>query len=182
MKNLLAISKKGIIFISAAIMIIAGVLVIGLPNSSDGHDMGGDTTYTKYVTIPILNNTGQTLTISRLYVKVPDQCYYSMMSWKNETRVFEIRFSDDNIFGDADDTVVYTATSGNCCCSRIGCTGGTTQTFTTNYDFSGAKVWCRVKLNREVDTRPSGTYTVTYHFGFPGEAVDARSNTETFPL
>ncbi|MBU4287566.1 MAG: hypothetical protein KKI12_05265 [Proteobacteria bacterium] len=179
MKNLLAISKKGIIFISAMLILLAGGLVIGLPSIYS--DMGGTTTYTKYVTIPILNNTGQTLTISKMYVRVPDECYSGHMSRLNETRVFEIRFSDDNTFGNADDTVVYSASSGNCCCNRTACYGET-QTFTTNYDFSNAKVWCRVTLNREVDTRPAGTYTVTYSYGFPGEATNARSNTETFPL
>ena len=188
MKNLSAISKKGIIVISAAIMIAAGALIAVLPKSSDGCGHGDATgSYTKYVTIPMLNNTGQTLTISKLYIKVPDECYctkYKMGSctqWGNETRVTEIRFSDDNILGDEDDTVVYTASSGKCCCKHVDCSGAP-QTFTTNYDFSGAKVYCRITLNREQDTRPAGTYTVTYWFGFPGEATDARNNTVTFPL
>ncbi|MBU4286914.1 MAG: hypothetical protein KKI12_01940 [Proteobacteria bacterium] len=187
MKNLSAISKKGIIFISAMLILLAGGLVIGLPNSSDGCGHGDATgSYIASVIIPILNNTGQTLTISRLYIKVPDDCctksmHGSCKEWNDETRVTEIRFSDNNTFEDGDDTVVYTATSGNCCCSNANCNGAT-QTFSTNYNFSGTKVWCRVKLNMEGSTRPTGTYTVTYHFGFPTEDPNARNNTETFDL
>jgi len=185
MKNLLAISKKGIIFICAAIMITAGVLIAVLPNSSDGHGMDGmDSAYTKYVTIPILNNTGQRLTISRLDIKVPGECYEGKMDkMYNETRVSEIRFSDDNVFGDADDTVVYTSTSGNCCCSRAGC--GPQPYNITNYSFSDAKAWCRVKLNSDIAST-DGAYTVTYSYRFPDDDVDdpltLRSNELTFIL
>ncbi|MBA3016615.1 MAG: hypothetical protein KJ550_05475 [Proteobacteria bacterium] len=184
MKNLLAISKKGIIFIFAAIMITAGVLIAVLPNSSDGCGGGGMGSYTKYVTIPTLNNTGQTLTISKMYVKVPGECSTQCGKEENETRVKEIRFSDDNTFGDADDIVVFSTSSGECCCSKTGC-NGKQHSFNMNdnkYDLSGAKVWCRITLRRDHNSRPTGTYTVTYYFGFPGEATDARNNTETFNL
>jgi len=176
MKSLYRMPKKGIIIISAVAMIMAGALVAVLPHSSDGCGHGGMGDHTEYVYIPILNNTGQKLTISKIYLKVPGECREGKMSRQyNETRVSSVEF---------DGTQVYSSSSGNCCCSNPDC-NGETHSFNQNgneYDFSSSKVLCKITIERDEDERPNGTYTVKYWFGFPGEATDANENTMTFPL
>ena len=171
------ISKKGIIIVSAVAMIMAGALVAVLPPSSDGCGHGGHGSYTKYVYIPILNNTEQTLTISKIYFKVPGECYEGGKhhTQYNETRVSSVEFGGTQLFA---------SSYGNCCCSNPDC-NGVECSFNQNgneYDFSSSKVLCKITIKRDENNRPTGTYTVKYWFGFPGEATDANTNTLTFDL
>ena len=70
--NLSAISEKGIIFISAVIMIMAGAFVTLLPSTLRACDHGDMGEGTSYVHVPILNNTGETLTIHKMFIDTPN--------------------------------------------------------------------------------------------------------------
>ncbi|MBU4185400.1 MAG: hypothetical protein KKC23_04235 [Proteobacteria bacterium] len=196
MKNLSALSKKGIIIISAMLILLAGGLVIGLPSiysDGGGGGMGGHKcgqqgpveSGISYVNIPILNNHHpKILTITKVYIAAPaSPCYEEtsgMMSSycrsASETRVKEIKFGD----AIASYSTSAHSNEGYCCC--IGSThhdDGHLYTLDTNYSFSGAKVLCRVTL--DVATAPSGLYTVTYYFTIEGVSGE-KSNTITFSL
>lgn len=176
MKNLSAISKKGIIFISAVSMIIAGALVALLPSTSRAHmssgSMGSDT---GYVHVPILNNTGKTLTIRSMFIDVPNYSYYSMGQWRDgEVRVKAIYF---------DGVSYYTTSTSYSHCHRY---GDIPEKYInhTDYTFSGTKVECKIAIDLDNPTSGSGTdkeYTIRYYFRYAGDEAD-RMNEIKFNL
>lgn len=177
MKNLSAISKKGVIVISAVIMIIAGALVVLLPSTSRAHMsksfMGsGD----GCVYVPILNNTGETLTIRGMYIDTPDYTYYHHHEWVDgELRVKAITFAGVNFYSET--------TSGYSHCHRHG--DVPEKIINHNYyAFSGTKVECIITFDVDQDDLPSGTYTIRYYFKYDDDAEEAedRTNTVTFTL
>ncbi|MBU4258419.1 MAG: hypothetical protein L6406_00080 [Desulfobacterales bacterium] len=185
MKNLSAISKKGIIFISAAIMITAGVLIALSPSTSramtgmtgtsgDGGKMGnpgwgsvrtsgsgGD------IHVPILNNAGETLTIRGMYIDTPGA---------DELRVRTICF-----VGEVDNS--YEAGSSGYSQRRNGQTSEPNRIISFDsdnyYGFENAKVECQITFDN--DPLPPGIYTIEYYFRFEGDTED-RMNEVTFNL
>ena len=193
MKGLSRISKKGVILISAVIMIMAGALVVVLPHSSEGcggggcrGGHGGQDSYTSYVNVPILNNTGKTITITKMYVKVPDVLVCvewkgcgDCKTWSDEARVKDIYFGGT---GGPTGTNVFSTDSTHCCCKKCG--GYTYESEFDPYDFTGAKVLCTFSL--DVNPAPSGSetdkeYTIRYYFRYAGDTED-RTNEVTFNL
>lgn len=194
MKSLSIISKTNIFTISA-IVLIAGVLTLGfyaICNSSmDGSDCdtscgkSGETTASNaYINIPIINNHfPTTVTITQIHVEVPgDFCYGEEYEPEgmgcghicrcvagSETRLKEIKFGY---------TVAFSTTNSYCVCRNPVHTGHT-FVLDSNYSFSGAKVLCRLTL--DVDTAPSGLYTVIYYYTLP-ESGTVRENTLTFTI
>jgi len=159
MKNLLAISKKGIIFISAAIMITAGVLIAVLPSTSDGcGESSGCRSYSSSVDIPLVNNHyPKVARISMIYIEVSGECHPS--NHNDDIRVKVISFGG---------TAYYDRTDGvsHCCC-RNQCKGYE-YTLDTPYNFSTAKATCTVIL--DVATAPSGEanpYTIKCYYEVP---------------
>jgi len=190
-KSLSRISKKGIIIISAVIMIMAGVLVAVLPSPSDGCGGGsckgghhGHNDDTSYVNVPILNNTGKTITITKMHIVVPGECVCTKTKgdgtckeWSGEVRVKDIYFGGT---GGPTGTNVFSTDDTECSC-RVTCEGYTSE-FNQNggkYDFTGIKVLCTISL--DVNPAPTGEYTVTYYFTIEGDP-EMKSNTITFTL
>ena len=188
MKNLLAISKKGIIVISAVIMIMAGALVALLPSTlrACGHgDMG---TGTSYVHVPILNNTGETLTIREMFIDTPD-IPYVCKEWKkdpvcsgeckkteDEMRVKAISFGGTNCYAET-----Y---SGHSHCHKHASSQDIedkTIPLDTYYPFEGSKVECKIAFDVCPDDLPSGSYMIRYYFRYAGDTED-RTNTVAFDL
>ena len=184
MKNLSAISKKGIIVISAVIMIMAGTFVALLPSTlrACGHgDMG---TGTSYIHVPILNNTGETLTIREMFIDTPD-IPYVCKEWKsgnictgeckkteNEIRVKAISFGGTDYY--------TTGTSGYSHCHKHG-EDPLKIINHTDYPFSGAKVECKIAFDVCPYDLPSGSYTIRYYFRYAGDTAD-RMNEIKFNL
>ena len=200
MKNLLAISKKGIILVSAVFITIAGLMLAVLPSiyapsvyacSGDGgtggdgsrngycgglHEAGPDSGYVK---IPILNNHyPKKVTISKVEISVPGgECYSQSQGMGKMMMIhwYNTKIVKQIKFGD---TVVFSDDNGLCTCAKH----PVNFTFNQNggkYEFSTPKVVCRVKLDWA--PVPSGTYTVTYYFTIEGVSGE-KSNTVTFSL
>lgn len=194
MKHLSVFSKKYIIAIST-IIFTAGALIFGLsaicisaggPGPGPGvHGCGQQgpvKSSSSYVNIPILNNHyPKTVSITKVYLAVPAiPCYeetdhlghgtgYCFSA--SETRVKQLKFGD---------TVTYSHINGYCCC--IGSphhSDGYTHNNDTDYTFSGAKVLCRISLDKI--TAPSGNYIVTFFYTIEGDSTE-RSNQLTFTI
>jgi len=181
MKNLAAISKKGIIVISAVAMIMALAFVAILPSTSQACGGGGTGEGTSYVNVPILNNTGKTMTIRRMFIDVPNVtnvCKRWMHSTckesDDELRVKEIYFGG---------VTYYTAGStGHSHCHRYGNDPDKTITLDTvdsiaGYPFSGTKVKCKIAFDVIEDDLPTGSaeekeYTIRLYFRFDGDTED----------
>ena len=186
MKNLSAISKNGIIVISAVIMIMAGALVALLPSTSRACGSGDIGEGTSYVHVPILNNTGETLTIHKMFIDVPDVtnvckrwmdsiCTGTCKKWEDEMRVKAIYLGGVNY---------YTSTSGYSHCHKHG-EDPLKIIDHTDYTFSGAKVECKIALDVCPYDLPKGSgtdkkYTITYYFTINGGPE--KSNMVTFNL
>ena len=175
MKNLSAISKKGIIVISAVIMIMAGAFVTLLPSTSRACGGGGMRSETGYVHVPILNNTGETLTIRSMFIDVPDYSYYYHHAWVDgEVRVKAIYF---------DGVSYYTTSTGSSHCRRWG-DHQDKYIDHTDYAFSGTKVECKIAIDLNDPTSGPGTdkeYTIKYYFRYSGDTED-RTNEIKFNL
>ncbi|MCG2757839.1 MAG: hypothetical protein L6263_05345 [Desulfobacteraceae bacterium] len=181
MKNLPAISIKGIV-ISAVIMIIAGALVVLLPSTSRAHMSSGMGDGTAYIHVPILNNTGETLTIRRMYIDVPDignvckrwkmsaVCSGQCMSSDDEIAVKTIKFDGVTYFTEGSGAASH--------CRRWGDIADKILDI-TDYTFSGESVECQIALDVCPADLPSGTYNIRYYFRYTGDSVD-RTNTVTF--
>jgi hypothetical protein len=189
MKSFSIIPKPGIFTISA-IFLIAGVLTLGfyticnsLVCDSTCGKSGEVTTLNAYINIPIINNNfPKTATITKVHVEVPaSPCvgeqydppgagtgHLCRCIVGTETRLKEIRFGD---------TVAFSASTSYCVCRDS--TAHTGHTFALDYSFSGAKVLCRLTL--DVDTAPSGLYTVIYYYTLTGDETE-RSNELTFTI
>jgi hypothetical protein len=196
MKSFSIIPKPGIFTISA-IVLIAGVLTLGFYTICDSHvcdstcgKSGEVTALNAYINIPIINNNfPKTATITKVRVEVPgDFCYGAEYEPEgaghgyvcrcvvgSETRLKEIRF----IRFEDDYTVALSASSSYCVCRNPIHYDTNTFVLDTNYSFSDAKVLCRLTL--DVDTAPSGLYTVIYSYTLPGSGT-VRENTLTFTI
>ncbi|MBW2570272.1 MAG: hypothetical protein JRE47_13145 [Deltaproteobacteria bacterium] len=173
MKSLSAISKKGMIVIPAVIMIIAGGLVALLPSASQAMNGGGwgklrSGSGSGDIHVSILNNTGEVLTIRKMYINTPGD---------DELRVRAIYF-----VGEVNNS--YTAGSYAYSQKR---NGQTTEdlnkiiSFDNDYGFSNAKVECIIKFDNQFI--PSGTYNLKYYFKYDDDAATTdRTNTVTFNL
>ena len=189
--SLSATSKRGIILISAAIMIIAGALVVLLPSTSRacGPGMKGDGS--SYVHVPILNNTGETLTIRRMFIDVPDVfdvckkwkhhnvCSGECSNLENEMRVKAISIGGTDCYTAGVDPTSH--------CHRHGENGDHPDKYldlTTYYEFSGTldeNVECKITFDVCPADLPSGTYTIKYYFRY-SEDTENRENTVSFDL
>ena len=186
MKNLSAISKNGIIVISAVIMIMAGALVVLLPSISLSHMSSGMGDGSAYVHVPILNNTGETLTIRRMYIDTPD-IGSVCKKWKQSPVCSgECMKSEDTISVktiDFDGVNRYTSTTGSPCHRH--CRGDIADKILDlspdYYTFSGESVECQIELDVCPADLPSGTYTIRYYFRYSGDTED-RENTVSFDL
>jgi hypothetical protein len=200
MKSSNIIVKKGIIF-TTVIIFICGALTLGFPvicsamgpGPGPGGPRGGHHEHnsdTSYVNVPILNNTGKTITITKMYISVPGECYeydpghgHGSPYQVGEIRVKDIYFGGTT--GEPDGTIVFSTDSTYCSCKNT-CNGYTSE-FNENsnkYDFTGAKILCKIAL--DVNPAPSGTganneYTITYSFTIEG-VEGLKSNTVTFNL
>lgn len=136
-----------------------------------------------YVNIPILNNHHPAIvTITQLHIEVPavpcEEEQYAddhghnkcRCNTSTETRLKEIKFGD---------TVAFSAGTSYCVCTGSADHTGHTFSLDTNYNFSDAKVLCRLTL--DVATSPSGLYTVIYYYTLPGSGT-VRENTLTFTI
>ena len=180
MKNLSAISKKGIILVSAVIMIMAGAFVALLPSTSRacGHEKMGKGT--SYVHVPILNNTGETLTIRSMFIDTPNvtnvwKGWSGSKEYDDELRVKAISFGGTNY---------YTAAStGHSHCHKHASEQDIIDKTIDHddYTFSGTKVECKIAFDVIQDELPSGTYTIRYYFRYSGDTED-RMNTVSFDL
>ena len=182
MKNLSAISKKGVIVISAVIMIMAGAFVALLPSTSRACPKDGMGSGTGYVHVPILNNTGETLTIRNMYIDTPD--YQTCINWHHhecqqwvdgELRVKAITFDGVSFYSET--------SSGYSHCHRHGDVPEKIINH-NDYEFSGTSVECIITFDVDQDDIPSGTYTIRYYFKYDDDAEEApdRMNTVTFNL
>ncbi|MBU4258420.1 MAG: hypothetical protein L6406_00075 [Desulfobacterales bacterium] len=184
MKNLSAISKKGIIVISAVSMIMAGAFVALLPSTSRACGGGDVGDYTSYVHVPILNNTGKTMIIFKMFIDGPDVGIYKMHSWTKELRVKAITFggvsyytaavgstvdSHCHRYSSADDIIDKTIT--------LDTVGGI-----AGYPFEDSKIECKIAFD-VVEADLSGDYTIILHFRFDNDEVGTeRTNEITFTL
>lgn len=193
MKNLSAISKKGIIVISAVIMIIVGALLALLPSTSQACGTPGMGERTSYVNVPMLNNTGKTMTIRSMFIDTPNVTNVCKR-WMHNT----CKTSDDELrvktisFGGV---TYYTAGStGHSHCHRYGSAqdivdktiGLDTVGGTVGYPFSGTKVKCKIAFDVIEDELPTGTgaakeYIIKLYFRFDGDTED-RMNEIKFNL
>lgn len=183
MKRLPMISKKGVI-ICAMVMIIAWAFVALLPSTSLSHMSGGMGEGTSYIHVPILNNTGEDLTIRRMYIDTPDignvckrwmgstPCSGTCKSSGDEISVKTIDFDGVNY---------YTGTTGAPCHRQKWGDIADKILDITNYEFSGAKVVCRIAFDVCPADLPSGSYMIRYYFRYSGDTED-RTNTVTFNL
>ncbi|MBU4185399.1 MAG: hypothetical protein KKC23_04230 [Proteobacteria bacterium] len=170
MKNLSAISKNGMMVISAVIMIMAGALVALLPSTSQACGGGSMRSETGYVHVPILNNTGETLTMREMFISVPNLSGCG----NNEIRVKAIYF---------DGVSYYTTSSGSSHCNRWGNDPDKTINH-TDYTFSGTKVECKIAIDLDNPISGPGAdkeYTIRYYFRYAGDAAD-RMNEIKFNL
>lgn len=198
MKNLLAISKKGIILVSAVFITIAGLMLAVLPSVYAGHggqdgSGGGSRGYgcggrhqagsdEVYVKIPIVNNHyPKGVTISEVKISVPGECVYEPRGpgenapsyWYDTKIVREIKFGDTTVFSD---------TGGLCTCENHPVTFTVDDPDEDSYDgykFSTTDVVCRVRL--DWDNVPTGLYIITYYYRLPGDTTD-REQELTFSL
>ena len=180
MKNLSAISKKGIIVISAVIMIIAGALLALLPSTSQACGGGGGMrSETGYVHVPILNNTGETLTIRSMFIDVPN--YEVCHKWHSGTCVEWEEIRVKAIYFDG--VSYYTTSTGSSHCRRWG-DHQDKYIDHTDYTFSGTKVECKIAIDLNDPISGSGTdkeYTIRYYFRYAGDTAD-RMNEIKFNL
>jgi hypothetical protein len=196
MKSMAIFSKKNIISISA-IIFICGALSLGLPvicsamgpgsGPGPGSPGGGHHEHnsdTSYVNVPILNNSGKTITITKMHISAPGECYeYNPGHGHAAYQVGEIRVKDiylGGTTGEPDGTIVFSTDSTYCCCATT--CGGYRSDFNENadkYDFTDAKILCKIAL--DVIPAPSGTYIIEYYFRYSGDTAD-RTNTVTFNL
>ena len=172
-------------------MLMAGALVALLPSTlrACGHGEMGEGT--AYVHVPILNNTGEDLTIRSMFIDTPDvtgvckkfksgklcsECKGS--GQEDEMRVKAISFGGVSY---------YTASStGHSHCRRHN-SEQDIEDKTINHDdytFSGAKVECKIAFDVCPADLPSGTYTIRYYFKYDDDAEEAadRTNMVTFNL
>ena len=183
MKNLSAISKKGIIVISSLIMIMTGALVVLLPSISLSHMSSGMGDGTAYVHVPILNNTGETLTIREMYIDAPD-IGNVCKKWMGTTCEGTCKKTDDTMsvkMIDFDGANRYTSTIGSPCHRH--CWGDITDKIhdITDYTFGGESVECQIAFDVCPADLPSGTYSIRYYFRYSGDTED-RTNTVSFDL
>jgi len=163
MKNLSAISKKGIIFLSATIMITAWVLVLGLPANSDGcSGSSGCRSHSSNVDIPLVNNHyPKVAKISKIYIEVSGECHHCKHD--DDIRVKVISLGGTAYYDRSPDL------DSHCCC-RNRC-HGYAYTLDTPYEFSTAKATCTVTL--DVATAPTGEaypYTIKCFYEVPSGA------------
>lgn len=193
MKNLSAISKKGIIVISAVIMIMVGAFVALLPSTSRACGSGDMGEGISYVNVPMLNNTGKTMTIRSMFIDTPNVTNVCKR-WMNNT----CKTSDDELrvksisFGGV---TYYTAGStGHSHCRRYilpdDIENKTIDLDTVDgiagYPFSGTKVKCKIAFDVIEDELPTGTgaakeYIIKLYFRFDGDTED-RMNEIKFNL
>jgi hypothetical protein len=173
-------------------ILLAGALTLGLPAICNGGggggcsgDGGGCSGWGSVgggngnIHVPILNNTGETLTIRRMYIDTPGD---------DELRVRAILFVGEVNNSYTAGSKGYRQNRGGSGCGG-GCGGKTSElnkiiSFASDnyYRFSPPDVVCRITF--DYNNPPSGTYTIRYYFKYDDDTEDTadRENTVTFNL